>query len=196
MGSDRRMIKFKEFIAENESATSTDVENKIQELKYFVDELTGYVMYNDEDSQKNLYALLNKYENELKSLKVVKKHKKLFRLVSLYKDSDYKIKKGITSTTKKKYSGDYLEDIKDMIGQYTDTKGKDFYWVTIENVEGFDFNEFGKLFKGKKKYFTSKYDSQGDMTFDVLYDAIKDLKKQNEVILFGDYKVSNIEISE
>jgi len=182
------MIKFKEFI--NES--SENIEELIPELKDFVEELSGYVMYNDDESRDKLLLFLRKYKKELQVLKVIKKFKKLFRVVSLKDEKSYKYRE-LTSTTKKKYTGDYLEEIKDMIGQYTNTKDKDFYWAEINNVEGFDFNAFGKLFQGKKKYFIGKYDSPGDMTFDVFYDAIKDLKKQNEVILFEKYKVSNLE---
>jgi len=182
------MIKFKDFMNEN----IENIEDLIPELKEFVEELSGYVLYNDDESRDNLLMFLRKYKKELQKLKVIKKFKKLYRVVSLKDEKSYK-HRDLTSTTKKKYTGEYLEDVKDMIGQYTNTKDKDFYWAEIDNAEGFDFNVFGKLFQGKKKYYTGKYDSSGDMTFDVFYDTIKDLKKQNEVILFEKYNISNLE---
>lgn len=181
-----RIMKFKEFITEN-----TNIE-EIPKLKSFIEELQGYVLYNDDESRNKLLKFLNEYKEILIKMRVIKKFKKLYRIVALYNENDYK-SKDLSSFTKKKYTGKYLEEIKDTIGQYTDIKNKDFYWIEIDNVIGFDFNAFGKLFQGKKKYFTNKYDSQGDMAFDVFYDAIKDLKKQNEVIIFNKHKIANIQ---
>ncbi len=165
------MIKFKELF-----------EQQNLDIALFADALQMYTNWNDKDSIEDLLQM------NLKPL--FSTPKKLFRLVRGQDENDYTINKfGVTSASTK-LSPQMIEEMKDMINQYK--KQGNFYLQELEQAQGIDINKLSrsKLFKGKKRELVAKYDEPGNEPISALYDSFKQLKPQNEFLIFGDYKVT------
>ena len=181
------MMKFKEY--NNKLNESVEDLEKIFGDKFsdFALQLSAYIDYNDKDSADEL---LNYYP-ELKKAGLIESPKVLYRLVRLERISDYKINsQQVTSASKKRFPPSFLKDMKKMVNQWKKT-GK-FYCLIITDAKGLDVNKLYKVFKGKKRYLIKKYDTLGNMNFDVLYDSFENKKYQKEFIIFGDYKVKDL----
>lgn len=170
-------MKFREFLLEEETLA------ELQKLDFvkFILALETYIEYNDKESADELYE----FKGDLKRLGLIKPFKKLYRVIRL-ESTDKIEQRKITSASKKKYSGDFLEEVKDMIDQYK--RNGDYYILELSG-EGLDVNEFSKLFKGKKKELTKQYDTFGNEPMSILYDVFKQFSKQNEVIIFDKFEV-------
>lgn len=158
---------------------------KISDFSDFCDTLSFYIEYNQGED-------LEKYLKELKSLGMLTKSKKLYKIIRI-EDPEKFIpgKNPITSASTKILKGDMLDSMKDTIDQYV--QSGDFYLVTIDSAEGLDVNAFyKKYFKGKQKEMT-KDEVIGNQPIGQLFDTFKEKSKQNEFIIYGSFKIKNIE---
>jgi hypothetical protein len=160
--------------------STTDVEN-IPDFYAFCDSLMMYIDVNDEESKEELSESF-KYlaNNNFLSKKTVWK---------LVKVQESKIKEinGLSSCSTSMLKGNILESMKRTVSDYSNNN-EDFWYIEYKSVLGLDINSFYKEhFKGKKKYFTKKYDKQYQ-TIDALYDIFEGLKEQKEFIAYGKYK--------
>ena len=150
----------------------------------FVLNLGAYIDYNDKASADALV----RYYPKLQRAGLIEKPKEVYRLVKLERYTDYKPgAQQITSAATQHFTPSFLKDMKAMVNQYQ--KQGQFYCLIIEKAKGININKLYKLFKGKKKYLTNKYDKPGNMVMSVMYDAFEDKKYQKEFIIIGDYKI-------
>jgi hypothetical protein len=184
-----RMKMFKELLLESKYPTNIeDIEKALgDDFSDFILNLGAYIDYNDKDSADVLF----KYLPKLKKAGIITKPKEVYRLVKLERITDYKPEvMNITSTATKRFSPSFLKDMKKTVDQYQ--KYGEYYCIIIDKCEGLDVNKLYKLFKGKKRYLTKKYDKPGNMVMDVMYDSFEDKKFQNEFIVFGNYNIKDI----
>lgn len=155
----------------------------LQDLPLFADSLMMYTMYNDKDSIDDIVKTKNVN-------KLFTKPKKLYRVVRGTDETDYIINEfGITSASTK-ISTAMIQEFKDMISQYK--KNGNFYLQEIQQAQGIDINKLNNSFKGKQKELKAQYDTPGEQPMGALFDALKQLKAQNEFLIFGDYKVTKV----
>lgn len=171
-----------------ESADIKKIESAFskEKLEGFLDSLTFYIDYNDEQSKDEILS----YIKELKKAGLITSPKAIYRLVRLeQKEVNKKPKKRkMTSSSTEKMEGKTLQLMKGMIDQYK--KKGDYYYQEINDAEGFDVNDFAKVFHNNREYFLENYNRKIIRFF---YDTIDNKAEQKEFLIFGDYSISNQE---
>lgn len=154
----------------------------------FILSLSFYIDYNDKTSAKELYYFLRKLDKQ----NLLHTYDKVYKLIRINNPFDYiPVQIGITSSSKEKLSGNILEEMKETVSQYK--KSGDFYYIEIENVKGIDINEFYKMFKNRKRELIKKYDSVQNQIFSIMFDTFVEKFNQQEFIICGNYKISDIQ---
>ena len=157
-----------------------------ERLEGFLDSLTFYIDYNDEQSKDEIIS----YQKELKKAGLITSPKSVYRMVRLEKKEINKKpnKRKMTSSSTEKMEGKMLQLMKGMIDQYK--KKGDYYYQEINDAEGFDVNGFASVFHSNKEYFMKNYNEK-IMSF--FYDTIENKDEQKEFIIFGNYSVNKTE---
>ena len=161
-------MKFSDFIFENYTIDDNFLS--------FIDSLTEYM---DLDNKSKIDEIIKKVH----SLNIITNKKKVFRVMVIDKEPEFKMKliSSSTSKLKGKVLDNIISDMKDRYSHFLKKNGEVKY-VELENVQGIDIEDIGKFILDSKN--SKKFD---DYTIDVF----KRLKSEKEFLIInlsGDLK--------
>lgn len=161
-------MKFSDFIFENYTIDDNFLS--------FIDSLTEYM---DLDNKSKIDEIIKKAH----SLNIITNKKKVFRVMVIDKEPEFKMKliSSSTSKLKGKVLDNIISDMKDRYSHFSKKTGEIKY-VELENVQGIDIEDIGKFILNPKN--SKKFD---DYTIDVF----KRLKSEKEFLIInlsGDLK--------
>ena len=161
-------MKYSDFLYENYEIS--------EDFLSFIDDLIEYM---DLDNKLKIDSIIKKS----KSLNIIKTKKKVFRVMVIDNEPEFKMKLISSSTSKLngKVLDNIISDMKDRYSHFSKKNGEVKY-VQLENVQGIDVEDIGKFI----------LDSKNSKNFDkYVVDVFKRLKSEKEFLIInlsGDLK--------